>query len=136
MVNACLVRHGECSRGLSGDLGGAARQQHPFGSPDVAKCSSLDQLHDHEVSVFVVAEVVDADDVRMVQPGGVLSLTAEAGYERIISGELRVENLDGDAAAQGDVFRREDVSHTSAGEVPGNSISALKHALFSHDGEW
>ena len=71
----------------------------------------------------------------MVEPGGVLCFTAEAGNESLIPGKLGMEDLDGDASTKGDVLGGEDISHATSGEVAGNSIAAFEHAWFSHGGE-
>ncbi len=84
----------------------------------------------------MAAKVVDADDIGMIQPCGILRLPAESGNEGLVLGELRVEDLDGDATTQGHVLCGEDISHPAPGEMPGDSIAALQYAFFSHGGEW
>ena len=91
---------------LDADLGDPAGQQGALGAEDVAQVPALDQLHDHEVGAVVLAPVVDGDDVGVGEVGGGLGLAAEALDERLAGGELAVEDLDRDLAAEAPVLRR------------------------------
>ena len=44
----------------------------------VAKVRALDELEDDEIPAVILADVVDAGDVGVIEPGGILGLVAEA----------------------------------------------------------
>ena len=78
---------------------------------------AVDELHRDEVPRAVLADLVDADDVRVVEARCGEGLPAEAleGLGRgVLAGE---EDLDGDDAAQVDVARSVDDAHPAAGDL-------------------
>ncbi len=75
-----------------------------FGEPSVVldhlgERRSVDELHDDEVGVVFVTDVVDVDDVGMREFGGVMRFSVKALDEIFVLGELRAQLFDGDAAA-------------------------------------
>ena len=75
--------------------------------------SALHVLHDDEVRAVLLAPVVDADDVGVVEARGVLRLPAEPLDEARVAGELGEEHLDRDAAVELPVASEEDVGHAA-----------------------
>ena len=61
----------------AGDLGGALRVQRALAADDLREAAPVDVLHDDEVGARLLAPVVDADDVGVVEVGRRLGLAAE-----------------------------------------------------------
>ena len=71
----------------AGDADGVAHREPAFAAEAVAEGAGLDVGHDVPEVAFILARVVDRQDVGMVEPGGELDLAVEAlGGER--GGEL------------------------------------------------
>ena len=71
------------------------------GRQEVGEGPPLDELHHDVLRVAVGAGVVDADDVRVVQPRRGLCLAPEPGDEARVARELREQDLDRDGAVRG-----------------------------------
>ena len=67
---------------------------------NVGERPALDELHDDVLRVAVGAGVVDADDVRVVEPCRGLRLAAEPRDEPRVARELREQDLDRDGAVR------------------------------------
>ena len=86
------------------------------------------QFHHHVGDAVFLAEVVQADDVRMVQPRDGLRLADEAG--RIGRAQFRVgiagggDDLDRDAAVQARIEAFVDLAHGAASEHAHDPVSA------------
>ena len=91
---------GEVQRlaGVGDDLDGPRGRQRSIGVDDVAQRDTVDVLH-HDVGQragrrFRLAGVVDRDDRRMVQRGGVLRLTSKPKVEAGVAGQVGTQHLD------------------------------------------
>ncbi len=107
---------GEAERGgdLAGDLRGLHRADVAVGPQDVGERAALHVLHRHEVGVGVLAPVVHADDVGVVEVGRRLRLAAEALDEVRVDGELGEQHLDRHRPVEQQVARQEHVGHAAA----------------------
>jgi hypothetical protein len=83
---------------------------------DVLEVPPLHVLHDQVVRAVLDAPVVDVHDVGLVEVGGRLRLLAEPLYEDGVLGELRVQYLDGDGAAEQRVPGAVHVRHAAAAD--------------------
>src|SRR5262249_27823550 len=85
--------------------------------------AAAQQLH-HQVraasAVFVVPDVVDGADVRMVQGGGGARLALEPRQVRARLGERRREELEGDLALELQVVRMVDLAHSTNAQKAGD----------------
>ena len=84
---------------LGGDVGGEPGVDRSLVEP-LAQRAAPHELHDDGLDAVVAARVVDADDRRMRQAGDGDRLVAEPGHERLVVGEVLVEDLHGDGAPQ------------------------------------
>ena len=96
---------------LRGDPGGLARRERPVPAHDRGQVLPVDELHDDERAVLVLAEVVDGHDVGMVERGGGERLLAEARAEVRIATVLGAEDLDRDVAIELGVVGAVDAGH-------------------------
>ena len=108
-------------------VGGPVGMERAVGADDLGQAPTLDVLHDDEVGALLLAPVVDADDVRVVQVGGRLGLPSESLHEAGIVGELVEEDLDGHRAIQEEVARQVDVGHAASGDLPVKFVPAVEN---------
>ena len=83
----------------------------------------LDVLHDDEVAPLVDPGVIDLDDVGVDQLRDRERLTAEAGDEPLVVGEVLGEDLDGDLALEDPVGRPVDGGHATRPEAVAELIA-------------
>ena len=83
----------------------------------------FDVLHDDEVRAVGLSAVVDRDDVRMREPGGVRGLAPEALDELIVVRVPLVEDLDGHAPPELLVLGEVDVRHPTAPELARDAVA-------------
>jgi hypothetical protein len=107
--------------------------QRPVPAEPVGDRLAVVELHDHvrhgePVGQPGFAEVEDAGDVRVAQPGRGERLLPEPVPERVVAGELRREHLDGDVAAECLVVAAPDHRH-AAGPEPLDEAVAVSDAL-------
>ena len=110
----------------------------------LAQRGALDQLHRDVVAVLVGAAVEDADDVLVLQPRRRRRLAAEPLDELGVAGEVLVQELERDVAAELGVAGAPDVGHAAGAEPALQPVAAVDrdsgfelHPLFSslvHDG--
>ena len=116
--DAVAVREVEARGDLGRDPGRVHRREAALCPEDVAERLALDVLHDDEVRAVLLAVVVDADDVGVVEPRRVLRLAAEPLDEAGVARELGEEDLDRDLAVELPVARQEDVGHAAPRDRP------------------
>ena len=127
MDDAAGVGGGERSGHLRGDPRRLARRQRSRPAQDRGEVLAVDQLHHDERTAGILAVVVHADHVRMVELGDVLGLLAEAREEVRIAAVLRPEQLDGDVAIQLGVMRPEDGRHATLTEKLDQAVAPAEH---------
>jgi hypothetical protein len=116
---------------VGGDAGGPLRIDGAVGTDDVRDGAAVDVLHDDVVGAPLLAPVVDAHDVGVVQVGRGLGLTAEAGHERRVGGELREQDLDGHQAIEQAVAREVDLGHAAAAHPAVQFVASVEDDLFA-----
>lgn len=134
-----VLERGEDARHVLVNLGvGERGARH-----DVAELLPLDVLHDDVrdnklvpvcANEGVLARVEDSDDRGVRHASGGLGLLPEARTEVRLTGELRIEELDGDAAAEALIGPEIDLSHTSTTNSPTDVVSASERAFALHHG--
>jgi hypothetical protein len=120
-VSVCVAERGEHLsrvRDGDGDRAGPARRDQLLQRP------SLDVLHDDEVRALGLAAVVDRDDVRMGETGGVRRLAAKALDELDVVRVALVEHLDRDLASELLVLGEPDVRHATRAELSLEPVTA------------
>ena len=94
----------------------------------VAQRVSGDVLHREEDRAVVVALVVDAHHVGVVEPGGRAGLADEPLGEVVVVTEAGVHHLDGDGAVEADVGGLVDTRHAAAGDATADAIAAVEES--------
>ncbi len=85
---------------------------------------ALDVLHHHIMATFVLAKIVDGDDVGMVQRSRGLSLTAEAPGQCRIDLDMVADELDRDIAIHLELTAHIDSGHTALTNFLHNAVAA------------
>ncbi len=91
--------------------------------------AAVEELHRDVVGVLRLAAVVDRDDVRVVERGGVLGLAAEALDELVVVPVTAVEDLDRDAAAELLVLGEVDVGHPAGAELALDPVAPVEKGV-------
>ena len=99
--NVMAVSRRNARRHLDGNADGLLVLQAALLFDIALEGDPLDQLHDNVVKRFFLHNVVDADNVRMGQPGRCLGLHPEFINERPVKGEFLFQYLNGNQAVQG-----------------------------------
>ena len=123
------VREAQRAQDLAGDLDRGRDRQRPFADDPVLEAPALEVLHRDVVGALGLAAVVDRDDVRVRQAGGVLGLTPEALDERLVARVAVVQDLDRDAAAQLFVFGEVHVRHPAGAELPQDAVAPVEERV-------
>ena len=135
--DAVAVREVESGGDLGADPRRVHRREPALGPEEVAERLALDVLHDDEVRAVVLAVVVDADDVGVVEHRRVLRLTAEPLDEARIARELGEQHLDRDESIELLIASEEDIRHATARDRPFDRVSVredvgdLRHRLLT-----
>ena len=104
-----------------------AWRERAIGAQDRRKVLTVDELHDDERAVRVLAVVVDPDDVGMRQGRRRAGLEPEARREIRVAQVLGTEQLDGDVAAQLGVGGAVDGRHAALAEQLDQPVAAAQH---------
>ena len=120
-----LVRGDEPREHLDEDVDDVLERQPGLGRDAVGQGLAEEPLHD-DVGAPVVerAEIDHAADVGVPDCAGGTGLLMEATDRVFLCGLARVEHLDGDRAAQGDVLRLEDRAHASLAQDAAHAVPA------------
>ena len=108
--------------GLGRDLGGSSRKKPSLRLQDLPQRPAGDQLHHHVVGVAVLSPVIDGDDVGMTEVCRGLRLSPEPGYERVVGGEVGVEDLDRHPAVEHGVLGLVHIGHATTRQVRDKAI--------------
>ena len=109
-----LVSEPERGCNLAGDLGCLFGGELFARREDLSECASLHLLHDDEVRTFVLAPVVDVDDVGVREAGRRLSLATEPLDEVGVDSKFGEQHLHCDLTVEQEVARGEHVGHAAA----------------------
>jgi hypothetical protein len=85
-----------------------------------------DVLHGQEHHAVVIALVVDAHDVRVVELGGRSRLADEPLREVVVVAQAGMHHLDRDSAVEADVGGLVDTGHATAGDAGSDAISPVE----------
>ena len=119
--DASFVRGGKTGRCL-GDHREGLRRLDRAARQQLAQRSSLDVLHRDEVDAILVADIEDADDVRMVQRGGGLRLLTEAAPRAVVRLEAVAADLECDVAPKPRVTGEVHLAHPAGAERRQNFV--------------
>lgn len=105
-------------------LGRSASAEPSEFREDVVEAEALDELHHVVVQTVLLADAEDRDDVRVVQPGGGLSLADEPLRVRRVVQQLRRQHLDRDAPTERDLFRLVHDAHPAVPDLAEDAVVA------------
>ncbi len=120
------VGRGECLKYRQHHLKCLSRLQMTGLAKHLTQRATLDQLHDQEDDVAVLALICDGDDVGAGQPGGGLGLAPEAGDEVLVGGEGRMHGLDRHRTVEPGVEGAVHHSHPAGGDAPGDFVATVE----------
>ncbi len=106
---------------LHAEVEQGVHRQRPVRQPALQR-RPVEQLHDQERQVAVMADVVERADVRMVERRGGARLALEALERRGILRELGREELDGDLAAETRVLGAVDDTHPAFADLVEDAV--------------
>jgi hypothetical protein len=89
----------------------------------IAQAGTVDEVEDHEVHLALGAEVEDADDVGMIEPGDCACFTLEPITELIVVAEVRIEELDRDRPIERFLDTFEHQPHPAPGDEASDLVS-------------
>ncbi len=120
MDDAGGVGGGERRGELAGDGGRRGHGKAPvrLAIQELGQGRALVERHGQKAHAFVLADLVDGADVRVVEGGGGLGLAAEADLVRGAHGAPMMKELDRHLAAQLDVRGEVDDSHAASAQGP------------------
>ena len=132
MDDAAAMRGGQPAAGLNHYVGGARRGQRATGQQQVGKVRTLQVLHDQvRRPVDGHAGVYYGRYVLVFQATGRLGLALKTGHDLGVAGQHRVQELDGEAAANVRVLCLVDLAHAARTNQAHQTILAargLSHA--------
>jgi hypothetical protein len=100
---------------LPANVDDALRRHRGLAADDLIQRIALGELHDQvEVVIVGLAKVDESDDVRVAQRRDRASFLLKARHNAQIAERRRVEDLDGDVAADGELGGAEHVGHPAA----------------------
>ncbi len=108
-----LVRRADGGTDLDGNGQSALDGERSAFEDQLLEIAALDVLHDDVMTVAILANVVDADNVRMVQVGRRLGFAVETRQESLIVCASLIQHLDSHRAPQHDVLSPVDCSHAA-----------------------
>jgi hypothetical protein len=100
---------------------------------DVLQRASLEQLHRDEGTAFILVDVVDRADVRVIQGRGRARLAPEP-LERVLVAEGLGQELQGDESAQLQILGPEDDAHAAAAKLLENAVVGNRLAEHGNPG--
>ncbi len=114
---------GERGRNRERDLGSLRPAEHAVAC-DVAEVRSLDELHHEKRCLTVLAVVVEAHDVLVLEGSENPRLACESTPKLEIFGDPRVEQLDRDVTAQAPVAGAPDRAHPTFADASAKLVAA------------
>ena len=125
-----VVRGGE-RRGRSGcrALPTSSARQRPAARDELGERLAVDVLHRDERAAVVLADVVDAHDVRVREPRGEACLAQEARAQLVVAREVLGEALQRDGTVELDVAREVDDRHRAVPERALELVAARRPSV-------
>ncbi len=129
MDDVRLVRRGEAERGLVDDPQRLVLEERTLGEERLGR-RPLDELHDEVEEAVLVAHVLRADEVRVVDLRREPRLANEPlDVARILPDESRRERLHGDGEVEREVMAEVDGAHAALSDPPDEADAAEDAAL-------
>ncbi len=130
----------QCRQDPGSDLQRALGHEGVARVQQLLEGDSLDELHHDErhdrgtraIAQGILAGVVHGNDVRVVQRGRALRLTAEPGQEGRVAGQLGLEDLDGHPAAEPQVPALVHLSHAPTAEQLAHLVPVAEPSHVAH----
>ena len=113
---------------LRGDADGLRNRQRSPGEALLQRLALVVRHHEVELAVRGLVDLVDCADVRVVQGRGGLRLLQEPLLGRLVAGQVRRQELDGDLALQARVVGRVDDPHAAVAEFGADRVRAERGA--------
>ena len=123
------VREARARRGSGARTRRDVDRRRAAADDELLQRAPVEVLHRDVVRVLGLAAVVDRDDVRMVERGGVLRLAAEPLDELLVVRVAVVEDLDRDAAAELLILREVDVGHPAGAELADDLVAPVEERV-------
>ncbi len=127
--DALAMREAERAEHLAGELDRVADRERPAGDDELLQAPPVEVLHRDVVGALGLAPVVDRDDVRVREAGGVLRLAAEALDERLVVRVAVVQDLDRNPAPELLVLGQVDVCHPARAELPDDPVAPVEERV-------
>ena len=105
------------------------RTRHGQGAlpPDeILQRLALDVFHHDVVTVAVVTDIVDLDDIGVREPRRAAGLVGQARDVGGIGGELGMQDLDGHAASQAQVLGQVNAGHAAGAEGAQQAVAPVQ----------
>ena len=99
------------------------QREEPLVVENVLHTAVGDVLHGEEVHFFVHADVVDLHNVRVAQPSGGSCFANEEVDEVRVLDQVWRQDLEGDIAVEGELYRSVDRTHSTATDTIENLVS-------------
>ena len=129
MDDAEVVRFGERREHLPEHVDDAAERERPFLVLDAREVLAAQELHDEvELAVLRLAEVDDADGVRVIEPARRARLGDEARRRVLFADEVRVDDLDRDRAPEVRLLGAVDAAHPADADEIEDHVAARQRA--------
>ena len=113
---------------LRGDIEGLVQRQRPPLDPLLQRLALVVRHHEVELAVGRLVDLVDGADVGVVQRRGRLGFLQEPLLGRLVAGQVRREELDGDLALEAGVLGRVDDPHAAVAEFGADRVRAERGA--------
>ena len=124
------VREAQRGEDLARVLDSDVHRRRAAPDDELLERAPVEVLHRDVVRVLRLAAVVDRDDVRMVQRGGVLRLAPEPLDELGVVRVAVVEDLDRDPPAELLILREVDVGHAAGAELPDDHVPPVEERVY------
>ena len=120
------VRFGERAQDLPRELDRRQRRSGPLADEQLLERRPVEVLHRDVVGAVDLAAVVDPDDVRMVQPGGVPRLPFESLDELVVARVALVQDLQRDLPPELLVLGQVHVGHPARAEPALDAVAPVE----------
>ena len=127
--DAVAVREAKRREDLARVVDRDGHRRGPAREDQLLQRAAVEVLHRDVVRALGLAAVVDRDDVRVRQAGGVLRLAAEALDELLVARVTVVEDLDRDVPAELLVLGEVHVGHPAGAELPHDPVAPVEERV-------
>ena len=117
MHNARAVGSSQSLSHLCRNVDGVVQRQRPPLDPLLQRLPLVVRHHEVQLPVGGLVDLVDRADVGVVESRGGLGFLQEPLLGRLVAGQVRREELDGDLALQARVLGRVDDPHAAVAEL-------------------